>query len=71
MSSDATDRDLEALLADLPPMLGVAELAKLTGLAEATLRNRHHRGDPPRAVKAGRRIRYTKRAIVEWLRSST
>jgi predicted DNA-binding transcriptional regulator AlpA len=55
------------LLASLPPLLGSDEVAQLAGITPAGLRNRVARGDRPRAISVGRRLRFHRGEVVDWL----
>ena len=67
---DTTLDDLDQLAEHLPLTLSVAEVAELSGLNPGTVRNRVYLRLPPRPFHAGRRLRFTRTAVVEWLKSS-
>ena len=61
---------MAALCADLdalPPLIGVAELSALSGLAPGTLRNRACAGLRPQPIRVSRRLRYPRAEVIAWL----
>lgn len=67
MPNDVT-ADIDALAAELPLTMTTKELAAIVGLDHRTLRNRRSKRQPPRSLTAGRRVIYTRAAVLEWLR---
>jgi len=49
-------------------LLLIDEVARITRLSESSLRWLRHQGRGPAAFKVGRRLRYRRSAVLEWLR---
>lgn len=63
----STNPDIEFLRAEIAPVVSATDAAKLLGITPKTLYNRANLGLPPRCMRAGRRIRYTREALIEYL----
>ena len=48
-------------------LLLIDEVAEITRLSESSLRWLRHRGEGPAAFKVGRRLRYRRSAVLEWV----
>ncbi|HZO16916.1 MAG TPA: helix-turn-helix domain-containing protein [Polyangiaceae bacterium] len=62
--------DLDFLAHELPAALSPDEVSELTGLDKRTLSNRRSLGKPPRAFHAGGKVRYTRAAVLDFLRGA-
>lgn len=63
---------LAATLAEIvPPICSTRECAQIIGISEGSLRNRAYQGLPPRPLKVGRRNRYTRQAIIDYMTQSS
>ena len=51
------------------PLLSTKELAKRLNLSHRTLENMRMSGKGPAFVRVGRLIRYTEKAVIDWIRS--
>jgi predicted DNA-binding transcriptional regulator AlpA len=58
------DRDANQNADDL---LLLPEVARITRRSEATLRWLRHRGEGPKGHRAGRRVYFKRRDVLEWL----
>ncbi|MGQ4576156.1 helix-turn-helix transcriptional regulator [Dermabacteraceae bacterium P7006] len=47
-----------------------AETAEVLGVTEAALRKMRMNNDGPRFIKFGRRVRYSGRAVAEWIKEA-
>lgn len=52
---------------DDDPLMLLEEVAELTRLSTSTLRWLRHRNEGPTAFKVGRRLRYRRSAVLEWV----
>jgi predicted DNA-binding transcriptional regulator AlpA len=50
-------------------LLGIDQVSKLLDVPVATLRYWRHLGKGPKSFKVGRRIRYWRQDVLEWLNS--
>jgi prophage regulatory protein len=48
-------------------LLLLPEVAELCRMSESTLRWLRHRGEGPAAFKVGRRLRYRRSVVLEWV----
>lgn len=48
-------------------LLGVKQVAAMTGAAEATVRYWRHTGRGPASFKIGRRVVYRREAVEQWI----
>lgn len=48
-------------------LLGITEVSEMLNVPVATLRYWRHLGKGPRSFKVGRRIRYWRQDVLEWL----
>jgi predicted DNA-binding transcriptional regulator AlpA len=48
-------------------LLLLPEVAEITRLSESSLRRLRHRGEGPASFKVGRRLRYRRSPVMEWV----
>ena len=55
----------------LEDLIGVAELARLLGVPEATVYGWNHKGTGPRPIRVGKYVRYAPSEVRRWIDSQT
>lgn len=65
VTSSATDAYIEP--EDLPPVVTVAEIARLLRVRPNLVYTMHRRGEIPGGRRVGRSIRFSRKIVLEWL----